>query len=59
MDGVENKTDAMKRNMDENQENTKTKMLELRNYMSSMILYSLDKRLSKGDIKMQGNHENV
>jgi hypothetical protein len=34
-------------------------MLELQNSMSSMILHALDERLPKGDIKMQGNHENV
>jgi hypothetical protein len=34
-------------------------MLELQNSMSSMILHTLDERLPKGDIKMQGNHENV
>jgi hypothetical protein len=35
------------------------KMLELQNSMPSMILHSLDERLPKGYIKMQGNRENV
>jgi hypothetical protein len=33
-------------------------MNELQNSMSSMIFHALDERLPKGDIKMQGNHEN-
>jgi hypothetical protein len=45
--------------MDENQEHMEKKMLELQNSMSSMILHALDERLPIGDIKMQGNHENV
>jgi hypothetical protein len=35
------------------------KMEQLQNSMSSMILHTLDERFPKGDIKMQGNHENV
>jgi hypothetical protein len=35
------------------------KMLELQNFMSSMILHTLYERIPKGDIKMQGNYENV
>jgi hypothetical protein len=33
-------------------------MKELKNSLSSMIFHALDERLSKGDIKMQGTHEN-
>jgi hypothetical protein len=34
-------------------------MEQLQNSMSSMILHTLDERFPKGDIKTQGNHENV
>jgi hypothetical protein len=49
----------MENKMDENREHMEKKMLELQNSMSSMILHALDERLPIGNIKMQGNHENV
>jgi hypothetical protein len=35
------------------------KMEELKNYMLTISLCTLYERVYKGDIKMQGNHENV
>jgi hypothetical protein len=62
-DGMENKMDEnrkeMEKKMDKNREHMEKKMLELKIFMSSMILDALDERLPKGDIKMKGNHENV
>jgi hypothetical protein len=34
-----------------------TNMLEMKTFMSSMILHELDETLPKGDIKMQGNKD--
>jgi chromosome segregation ATPase len=53
----ENKND-MKKKMDENKEEIQKYMNELKNSMSSMIFHALYERLPKGDIKMQGIHEN-
>jgi hypothetical protein len=52
---IENK---MKMNMDENKEEIQISMREMQNSMSFMIFEALDGRLPKGDIKMQGTHEN-
>jgi hypothetical protein len=49
----------MMENMEKMEKHMENKMLELKNSMSSMILHALDERLPKGDIKLQGNHENV
>ena len=65
---IENK-EEIKRNMDENKNHIKKKMgenkeekqnsmKEMKTSMSSMIFQALDERLLKGDIKMQGTHEN-
>jgi hypothetical protein len=35
------------------------KMLEMKKFISSLILHTLDERLPKGYIKLKGNHENV
>jgi hypothetical protein len=48
----------MKKKMDENKEEIQKSMKELENSMSSMIFQALDEKLPKGDIKMQGTHEN-
>jgi hypothetical protein len=48
----------MKNKMDENKEEIQKSMKELQNSMSSMIFHALDERLCKGDLKIQGNHEN-
>jgi hypothetical protein len=56
MDEVENKMDENKKEMEKHREK---KMLELQKSMSSMILHALDERVPKGDIKVQGNHENI
>jgi hypothetical protein len=42
----------MEKKMDE-------KMEDLKNSMSVIFLHTLDERLPKGDIKTQGNNENV
>jgi hypothetical protein len=39
-------------------EEIQNSMKEMQNFMSSMIFQALDERLPKGDIKMQGTHEN-
>jgi hypothetical protein len=49
---VENKMDDMEKHMEK-------EMLDLQNSMSSMILHALDESLPKGEIKLQGNHENA
>jgi hypothetical protein len=55
---LDKKMDDMKNKMDENKEEIQKTMKELQNYLSSMIFHVLDERISKGDIKMQGNQEN-
>jgi hypothetical protein len=44
--------------LDGNKEEIQNSMKKMQNSMSSMIFQALDERLSKGDIKMQGTHEN-
>jgi hypothetical protein len=60
MDELKNKMDEnmkdMEKNINENWENVKNKILELQN---SMILHDIDERLPKEDIKVHRNHENV
>jgi DNA repair exonuclease SbcCD ATPase subunit len=67
---MENKMDEMENNMEENKNDMKNKMdenkyeiqksmKELQNSMSYMIFQDLNDRLFKGDIIMQGNHENI
>jgi len=49
----------MENKIDENRKGMEKKMLELQNFMSSVIFHVVDERLHKGDIKLQGNHENI
>jgi hypothetical protein len=52
---MENK---MEENKNDIKEEIQISMKEMQNSMSSMIFQALDERLPKGDIKMQGTHEN-
>jgi gas vesicle protein len=55
---MDDNKNSMKKKMDENKEEIQKTMKELQNCMSSMMFQALDERLPKGDIKMQGTHEN-
>jgi hypothetical protein len=59
---MERKMDDMENNMEENKNDIKEEiqnsMKEMQKSMSSMIIQALDERFPKGDMKMQGTHEN-
>jgi transcriptional regulator of heat shock response len=55
---MDNKMDDMKNKMDKNKEEIQKSMKELKKSMSSIIFHALDERNPKGDLKIQGNHEN-
>jgi len=64
MDGNNEKmVNNMENKMDENREQIENKMNEkmedLKKSMYVIFLHNLGERIPKGDIKTQGNHENV